>query len=77
MMRINDVDDCVTICGDDGDDVLLFCHTSTCVVVVPAANIGPPSSAHTLPFKTLRILMMMMLMVVMMMICRMEGVLVR
>ena len=62
MMRINDcddisgdndVDDCATICGDDSDDVLLFCRTSTCVVVVPAANIGPPSSAHTLPLKTL------------------------
>ena len=43
----NDVDDCATICGDDSDDVLLFCRTSTCVVVVPAANIGPPSTAHT------------------------------
>ena len=62
--------------GDDDDNnVLVFCHTSTCVVVVPAANIGPLSSAHTLPFKTLRITMMMM--VVMMMICRMEGMLVK
>ena len=35
---------------EDYDDVLLFCRTSTCVVVVPAANIGPLSSfgpAHT------------------------------
>ena len=33
--------------------MMMFCGTSTCVVVVPAANIGPPSSAHTLPLKTL------------------------
>ena len=37
----------VMMVNGDGDDVLLFCRTSTCVVVVPAANIGPPSSALT------------------------------
>ena len=38
---------CDNVADKDGDDVLLFCRTSTCVVVVPAANIGPPSAAHT------------------------------